>query len=79
MVLRAGIAAQLLAVACIAAAIHQRNHYEIEGAYFNRAEGDPTGAFAVSEPGILGWLIAAMVLIVAGTVLLVRARRSREP
>lgn len=69
-----GIAANALAVVCIVIALVRRGDATVEGAYFNRSEGDSASAFALSQPNIVSWLIAAAVLVVVGTVAFLRQR-----
>lgn len=73
---RFGVAANALGVACIVIALVKRDDVTIEGAYFNRSVGAPAyeGVF-ISGPSIVPWLVAAALLVVAGTALLLRQRR----
>lgn len=71
---RIGITANALGVVCIVIALVKRGDATVEGAYFDRSEGDPASAFAVSQPNIVPWLIAALVLVAVGTALLLLRR-----
>ena len=71
---RLGIAANASAIVCIVIALVKRDDVKVEGAYFNRSVGDSESVFAVTQPNIVPWLIAAAVLVLVGTALLVVRR-----
>jgi hypothetical protein len=73
--LRAGIASNVLGVICVVVALVKRDDVAVEGAYFNRSVGSPASAFAVDQPDIVPWLVAAVCLTLVGTALLVARRR----
>lgn len=72
--LRAGLAADAAAVVCVLVALIKRDDVTVEGAYFNRSAGGSAHAFAVDQPNIVPWLVAAVCLILVGTVMLTMRR-----
>ena len=76
LIARAGLAAHVVALACIVVAIVKRNQGSVEGAYFNRSVGGGDGdGFIVTTVDLTPWLVAAAVLLVLGTAALVAAAR----
>lgn len=69
---RLGIVANAAGVACIMIGIIKRGQTDLEGVYINRSVGEGTSAFAVSQPNIVPWLVAAIALVVVGPVLMLR-------
>jgi len=68
---------QLAAFVCIAVAYSKRHDVSIEGAYFNRAAGEETGAVSVWTGPVAPWVIAAGVLLLAALAAFVLDRRAR--
>ena len=69
---RGGLLANALALACIVIAFAKRDQGTVEGAYLNRSVGGGSGdTFVVSTANLTPWLIAAAVLLILGTALLI--------
>ncbi len=77
-VAKVGLALHLAALACLVAAYSLRDSNQIEGVYFNSSVGAPDDpVLAVGDEPITVWLVAGAVLLIAGTLLLLRVALGR--
>lgn len=67
---RSGIVANALGLICIVVALVIGGDGEVRGAYFNATVKEPFSPFDSQHQG--AWLIAALVLVLAGTGLMLR-------
>jgi hypothetical protein len=62
------LSAQAASLGCLVVAYFKRDSAHVEGAYFNRADGEDAVALAWTS-GVRPWLLAAMLLTVASAAL----------